>query len=429
MARKLPALLTILAISALGILAAIALTLPTEAAANKGPRCEKIRLKVSKKVVKRGGKVLARGACRGMRGGAHRIVLRMKTAKGWRRAGVSRVKMNGRFAKRIKINAPRGTVTVIKAKDKAKESNTASNPVRVAVTEDEALEANWGESGVEQTAEERGNQDCALATPGSEIGLFLQGCRLIASDTAVESDPTSIWGTVECQTRARSQLFGSGGDFAQTAFGAETGGGYRRMTVLDGDDFYGERCELGKNDHRNGPTAFYREGMRRATLISFRLPDNFPLDVQRWQTIMQMKQAQPSDAGGGVPILEMQALDNAFWISSDKGDYWSFPATKNRWIRFVFDVTYSQDPRIGSLQVSADLNGNGTIDEGERSPRFAAATLKRETDGPNGSRDGFVAGDSLPSHLRAGIYHDPAISCPPPGGCSVDVANVQVVAP
>jgi hypothetical protein len=28
-----------------------------------------------------------------------------------------------------------------------------------------------------------------------------------------------------------------------------------------------------------------------------------------------------------------------------------------------------------------------------------------------------------------GIYHNPAIACPPPGGCSVNIDNVEVVGP
>ncbi len=55
------------------------------------------------------------------------------------------------------------------------------------------------------------------------------------------------------------------------------------------------------------------------------------------------------------------------------------------------------------------------------------ATLKRETTG--GTDDGIAPGESIPSHLRVGIYHNPAIACPPPSGCSTQVDNVQVVRP
>ena len=41
--------------------------------------------------------------------------------------------------------------------------------------------------------------------------------------------------------------------------------------------------------------------------------------------------------------------------------------------------------------------------------------------------DGIAPGKSIPSHLRVGIYHDPAIALPTPSTCAVDVDNVQIV--
>jgi hypothetical protein len=201
------------------------------------------------------------------------------------------------------------------------------------------------------------------------------------------------------------------------------------VTVLDGDDWSGERCELGMNDHQLGPTAFYREGMRRASYFSLRLPNNFPLAANTWQTVFQMKQAQPSDNGGGVPILFMGAYLGRWHIESLNGEYWSFPAQQNVWTRFVFDVKYSQDPNQGWVQVSVDLNGDGQLSSGERSPVIHTNTLKAESDGPNGTSDGLAPGDSIPSHMRAGIYHNASIVCPPPNGCSTEVDNFQVLAP
>ena len=48
---------------------------------------------------------------------------------------------------------------------------------------------------------------------------------------------------------------------------------------------------------------------------------------------------------------------------------------------------------------------------------------------PGGEPDGLKPGQPIPSHLRAGIYHDPLIPCPSPTGCSVDIDNVQVIRP
>lgn len=210
---------------------------------------------------------------------------------------------------------------------------------------------------------------------------------------------------------------------------AQGNSSFRRLTVMDGDDYSGERCELGENDHE-GPVAFYREGQRRATYVSMRLPSNFPLATDNFQTVLQMKQAQASDNGGGIPILFMGAYDNQWHIESVNAvdQYWRFPAKTGVWTRFAFDVFYSQDPNKGWLQVSADLDADGDFDEGgERTPVIHNATLQSETAGT--SSDGLTEGESIPSHLRAGIYHDPSIPCAAPVGCSIDIDNVQVVAP
>jgi hypothetical protein len=283
------------------------------------------------------------------------------------------------------------------------------------------------------------NRDCALSQPGVEIGMKLAGCKLVASDSASNSDPRSFWGNVECgriwgyPDLSRQQRITSDGDTHLTALGQPQGASaYRRLTVLDGDDYSGERCELGRNDHRTGPTAFYNEGQRRVTYISLRLPSNLPLNANTWQTVMQMKQAQPSHDDGSVPILFMGAYLNEWHIESSlaKDGYWTFPAQTGIWTRFAFDVNYSQDPQRGWLQVSADLNNDGDFnDAGERSPVIHAATLQTEIAGPWVSSDGLAPGDPIPSTLRTGIYHNPTIACPAPSGCSIEVDNVQVVAP
>ncbi len=279
------------------------------------------------------------------------------------------------------------------------------------------------------------NPDCSVASPGS-LAEVVPGCRVLASDTASNPDPRRFWGNVECGTSlespdpSRQQDVAGGGDTHLTATGAPQGdSAYRRLTVLDGDDYWGERCELGKND-RSGPTAFYHEGQQRATFISLRLPSNFPLDADAWQTVMQMKQAQPShDAGSGPPILFMGAFNGRWRVDGENGSFWSFPAQSGVWTRFAFDVYYSQDPDRGWLQVSADLNGDGDFDDpGERSPVIHAATLATEVAAPGSSADELAPGAPIPSHLRAGIYHDPSIPCSAPSGCSVEVDNVQVLA-
>ena len=255
----------------------------------------------------------------------------------------------------------------------------------------------------------------------------------LVSDTASAVDPLGFWGEIDCVDERRHQLISTGGDQHPTITGEDQGNdSFRRLTVMDGDENWGERCELGDNDHQTGRTAVYREGSRWVTQLSVRLPTDFPLDDDTWQVIMQMKQTGPSANSGGTPVLELDAYDGEYRLrqslstrdAGDSRELWSAPVTTGRWTRFSFDVRYSRNPARGSIAVSVDLNGDGDfLDAGEQSGTMRTYTLKVET--PGGERDGIKPGKSIPSHLRAGVYHDEEYSCP--SGCYVDLDNVQMM--
>lgn len=263
--------------------------------------------------------------------------------------------------------------------------------------------------------------------------------NVLAEDTGRRPDPTRFWGRVDCVEHPSPLVSGhtlvpSGGDTHDKANGEPQGNtSFRRMTVYDGDDIDGERCELGFNDQR-GPTAFYREGTHRLTFISLRLPGSSPVAAEQWRVVAQMKQAQPYHNPDPASIFELQARGGRWQLGSDWHKVWSTPASQDVWTRFVFDVVYSADPAVGSIRVAVDLNGDGDYTDDvdgdgrvdERSPRVHRATLRTETEGdPRYLQD---PGESIPSHLRAGIYQDAAHPCPATGaGCAVDVDNVQVV--
>lgn len=279
---------------------------------------------------------------------------------------------------------------------------------------------------------------CSLAKADAAIGLTLPGCTVLFTDTSADSDPRGLWGAVDCAADTRLRVVPGGGDPSpQTTGASQPEDGFRRFTVLDGDDVEGERCELGLNDHDEGPTVLFYEGERRVTFLSVRLPADFPLTDDVFQVVMQMKQTQPADNGGGTPVLALEAWDGDWQLrqsdstgeTSDASELWSAPIQTDTWTRFAFDVTYSQDPARGSVKVYADLNGDGDFgDPEEQSEAFRTYTLKVETDG-DGSGDGLDEGDPIPSHLRVGLYHNESYPCPAPNGCRVDLDNVQVIAP
>lgn len=258
--------------------------------------------------------------------------------------------------------------------------------------------------------------------------------RLIASDTAANPNPDPFWGRSYCANDQRVQQFTSGGDSHLTLTGAPQGdSAFRRLTVLDGDDAFGERCELGW-DSLNGPTAFYHQGQHRLTAISIRLPTGFPLNAFSWQAVMQMKSVPNNTTG--TPVLELDAYGGRWrlrqslsrYSASDSRELWSAPASLNFWTRFLFDVRYSDRKKRGYIRVGVDLNGDGDFaDQGELSRGLHTYTLKVQPPGP--VLAGIKPGRPVPSHLRAGIYHDTAIPCPGPVGCPVDIDNVEVMRP
>jgi hypothetical protein len=283
--------------------------------------------------------------------------------------------------------------------------------------------------------------------------LTAPGCSVLAADTAAAADPVSLWGELQCAADSRQAWRGAGGDPHPAVTGAPQGNdAYRELSIVEGDDFAGQRCELGENEQRSvsegGDVTFqtFHEGERKITFVSYKLLPNTPIAEDRGhQGLLQMKQGQPSDNGGHSPILTWNMRDGEWRLigQTSPGDgeqstgevMWRTPAIAGVWARVAFDVTYSQHTDRGRIKVYIDANGDGdALDPGEQSPEIATHTLKYETPDPAGQEndsDGLAPGESIPSHLRVGLYQDEAYDCSiyPGSACGVAVDNVAVVAP
>ena len=416
------------------LLVAAAFAIPGTAAAKRSG-CHGLHLHATKHKIALGGSLRLSGTICHRRVAARQVRIVVHGPHGLRAAVKARVRRNGHFTRRVRLGRAKSAGKLhFRARHRASRSNGVV--VRVAPRPSSARTAGPAGGPAAEVASSAPAPVPAEAAPASScpsgpeptvaVAMTSTGCPTVASDTGAGS-PLSFWGSIQCAESSRYQTIASGGAPEPTATGEPQGNSsYRQMTLFDGDNFYGARCELGLNDYRSGPTAFYHEGERAVTYYSERLPSNFPLSTTRWQTVMQMKQAQPSHDGGGGVAIEMEARHGRWVVEAGWKELWSFPAKAGSWTRFAWDVYYSKDPAKGWLQVSADLNGDGSFEgPGERSPVLHTATLATEVSGYPG--DGIPAGAAIPSHLRMGIYHDPAISCPAPQGCSVDVDDVQVV--
>ena len=172
-----------------------------------------------------------------------------------------------------------------------------------------------------------------------------------------------------------------------------------RLEVRDGDDAYGERCELSQGNPTRAGYPVFQEGQERWISWKVYLPSDFPLHTSRWNVISQWKQL----GSMGPPVLSMEVTDGRFHLVNNpaagvpccRSPRWSGPASPERWVDFTLHVKFSPDPAVGFVELYGDLDGGG---KRLLLPRTSTHTMKR---------DG--SGRAVPSHSRIGIYRDPAI--------------------
>src|SRR4051794_37300283 len=83
-----------------------------------------------------------------------------------------------------------------------------------------------------------------------------------------------------------------------------------RLEVRDGDDSYGERCELGEGNPVRSGFPLYHKGDERWIAFQVYLPDDYPIDLDTWNVIMQLKQL----GGIGTPAVSMEVKNGRFQL-------------------------------------------------------------------------------------------------------------------
>jgi hypothetical protein len=236
---------------------------------------------------------------------------------------------------------------------------------------------------------------------------------LLRADPMTNPDPEPLWGNIECGNDSRVSYSSSGGP---------NGLPYRTTTVLDGDDFYGERCEIGRNERRYGYSSagdesgtfmLYNPGDHKVTSYWMRLPADFPINTNNWQVVMQMKQAQPNLENISSPILALEARQGQLEFRGPKDEsssapYFAAPVTPGQWIHISYDIVYSSNPAVGTAVVTLGNQTSGVIH---------VATLATQV----GNNSGLSDGQAIPGHLRLGPYHDASLP-----STHVDFSDVRV---
>ncbi len=229
------------------------------------------------------------------------------------------------------------------------------------------------------------------------------------------------WVGYSCADRSR---------FSQVTSPVAQGQRAYRIEVRDGDDSYGERCEL-----ENGNTSSSRLHERilfhrgQEVWIAFQtylppdfsfagngVPVGFPNDGG---LLMQLKQL----GSCGTPALGIVtgrgsfAMRNSAANTCESGSMrslWTVPMVLGRWVRWLVHARFDTDPDGGFTATWYDPDGLGLrpivprLDLGKpvEGNRIYTHTQKSPTDHPSPA---CPDGDDC-SHARIGIYRDPDVS-------------------
>ena len=229
------------------------------------------------------------------------------------------------------------------------------------------------------------------------------------------------WVSFSCEDRSR---------FSQVEAGAAQGKRAYRIEVHDGDDSYGERCELDNGNtsaSRLHHQMLFHEGQEVWIAFQTYLPLDFSFAVDGAPVsfpndgglITQIKQLGScgTPALGIVSGRTVFALRNSAAAHCESGpmrSLWKVPMVLGRWVKWMHHIRFSTDPQVGFIATWYDPDGLGlrpippTLDFGHRviGNRIYTHTQKA----PTGHPDPACPADDVCSHARIGIYRDQDVS-------------------
>ena len=199
------------------------------------------------------------------------------------------------------------------------------------------------------------------------------------------------WANYSCQDSSRVK---------QVTSPVAQGSKAYELELRDGDDSYGERCELGQGNPTKNGFPLFHAGEERWISFQVYLPDDYPIDAPRWNVFFQLKQL----GSMGTPAVSMEVVKGQFvlnnsdnnTVSGDVDKKWSGPASRNRWVRFTVHTKFSPDANVGFVELFGDLDGQG---QKLLMPKTNMHTMKQD-----------AAGVPVDGQARIGMYRDPALS-------------------
>src|SRR3954468_16655223 len=173
-----------------------------------------------------------------------------------------------------------------------------------------------------------------------------------------------------------------------------------RVDLHEGDDSFGERCELGMSAPTKPGFPVFSEGDERWIAYQVYIPAGFPSDGNRYVDITQFKQVNDLCAPAlsvhveNGELLLFHSADNR---SSCGGEaLWRAPMAYGRWVELLFHVQWSSDPARGPVELLGDPAGGGLK---QLLPPTRMFTMKMDP-----------LGATLPVGARLGIYRDRAVA-------------------
>src|SRR3954470_85640 len=118
------------------------------------------------------------------------------------------------------------------------------------------------------------------------------------------------WANSSCAARSRVKRVSSPAAEGSHAY---------ELAIHDGDNSYGERCEIGMGNPGKPGFPLFQSGDERWISFQVYLPDDYPIDTRDWNVFFQIHQ----QGDGGCPPLALHV---------ENGQYKLFNTTRNTYV-------------------------------------------------------------------------------------------------